>query len=269
MALTLVLAIKSLTESTPPTHPHALVHRMLGGQFLINLKVTNQTSQHERKATQGAEEAKHAAEASRVGSDDGIPLTQRLPVVTHLSQYGEVGFGIGGDGGRQVQRGQFGLHDVLEDGAADADADGHAEAAQERVHGGGGALVAGQRDGLRRAVQRVEEQPVPDAEDDQDDNPASCAGVPAPADGHAGRERGQPPARPDGPAETAGAGDGGADDDGGGDQGEHDRQQRDAGPDGRVELDGFQEEGNVVELSVELRGQVSNVGDGEVSRCKH
>jgi len=94
----------------------------------------------------------------------------------------------------QAEPAKFQGHDVLERGAADADADGHAELAHEGVHARRGGLVPSLAHGLRGEVLRVQHRALARSDDQVRDHPYGSAVVHRPDDEESGPDAGDEPA---------------------------------------------------------------------------
>lgn len=158
------------------------------------------------------------------------------------------------------------LHLVLEDDAADGDAQGLAEGAEEAEHGDGEGEVLVRAGGLQLELQRGEEDAEAEAGDQVDEDPLRDGGVDVEEVQDPRAERRQCPAEPDGPAVAAGFGDQKADDDGAGRDGEGGGEESDAGDDGRVASHGFEIEGLVVQEAPEYEAVDDGVCVRDVCR---
>ena len=202
----------------------------------------------EGDAGQPAHERPNGADAVRErGAEDGFLRVGVGHGVDAADEGDDVEAVGGGGAGEGRGAGEVGGHAVLEDDAADGDADGLAEAAEEGEHGGGDGDVLGRGRGLDREGHGGEEQADADARDEHEEDPGRGAGGRGEEVEQARAEGRQSPADPERPAVEARFGGDDADDHGAGNDGQGLRERGDAGEDRGEVVGAFEEEGHVVE----------------------
>lgn len=249
---------------------------MLGFEADVEIVALDEQAGDEADGGQDEHEDVDGVQAVDVG---GLQLQLGVAgggVLDDLDEGGGVLGQVGGVARVRRVRLQVGGHFVLEDDAADGDAQGLAEGAEEDEHGDGEGHVLVRAGRLQLELQPGEQDAQPEPGDQGDEDPRGDRGVDFQQQQEAQPERAQRPAQPDRPPVPASLGDQEARHDGHRGDGEGGGEKGHAGDDGRVALDGLKVQRLVVEElpeddAVEGGGEEGDVGRavGEDGQANH